>query len=265
MSLIVDKKRRVLQITLNRPEKRNALTAEMCHGIVDAVAAAETDPDVGSILIAALGPVFCSGMDLDEAASPGAVDLGSVHERLFSIGNESHKPIIVSVNGAALGGGLGLVAQGHVVLAEQSSVFCLPEIRIGLWPFFVYRALEASIGPRRTLALSLTARNFHAHEALAWGLVHKVCPDDEIFDRACNLARDIAKSCPSAVHAGMCYAHAAHGKTWHEAGLIAANLRDQLMKSEDFHEGVAAFKEKREPKWPSMPASFYESDKTGVR
>jgi enoyl-CoA hydratase/carnithine racemase len=264
MSLNIDQKRRVLQITLNRPEKRNALTAEMCRGIVDAVSKADADPEVGCILIAAVGQVFCAGMDLDEAVSP-AQDLGAVHERLFSIGNQSHKPIVVSVNGAALGGGLGLVAQGHVVLAEQSSVFCLPEIRIGLWPFFVYRSVEAAIGARRTLALSLTARNFHAHEALAWGLVHKVSPDDEIADRAVNLARDIAKSCPSAVYAGMCYAHTAYGKSWHEAGLVAANIRDQLMKSEDFHEGVAAFKERREPRWPSMPASFYESEKAGVR
>jgi enoyl-CoA hydratase/carnithine racemase len=261
MSLLVETKRRVLRITLNRPEKRNALTSDMCKGIVEAVQAAENDAEIGSILISGVGQVFCAGMDLDEAASPAGLELGPVHERLFSIGFESHKPIIVAVNGAALGGGLGLAAQGHVVLAEQSSVFCLPEVRIGLWPFLVYRAVEASIGARRTLALSLTARNFHAHEALAWGLVHKVCPDDELTDRACNLARDIAKACPTAVHAGMCYAHTAHGKSWHEAGLVAGQLRDELMKSEDFREGVAAFKQKREPSWPSMPQSFYKNGK----
>lgn len=263
MSLQIEKKRRVLRITLSRPEKRNALTSAMCQGIVDAVAAADGDAEIGSVLITAVGQVFCAGMDLDEAVLPSGPDLASVHERLFSIGLESHKPIIIAVNGAALGGGLGLVAQGHVVLAEQSSVFCLPEIRIGLWPFMVYRAVEASIGARRTLALSLTGRNFHAQEALAWGLVHKVCPDDEIFDRACNLARDVAKACPAAVHAGMCYAHTAHGKSWHEAGLVAAQLRDELMNSGDFHEGVAAFKEKRDPKWPSMPESFYHNGKAG--
>lgn len=265
MSLQIEKKRRVLRITLNRPEKRNALTTEMCQGIVDAVAEAGTDAEVGSILVTANGPVFCAGMDLDEAISTPATDLTRLHERLFSIGLESHIPIVVAVNGAALGGGLGLVAQGHVVLAEQSSVFCLPEIRIGLWPFVVYRAVEASIGARRTLALSLTGRNFHVQDALAWGLVHKVCPDNEVFDRSCNLARDVAKACPAAVHAGMCYAHTARDKSWHEAGLVAAQLRDVLIMSGDFREGVAAFKEKRDPKWPSMPESFYQNGKAGSR
>lgn len=265
MSLHIEKKRRVLRITLNRPEKRNALTLAMCQGIVDAVSEVDNDAEIGSILITAVGQVFCSGMDLDEAVLPATDELTSVHERLFSIGLAAHKPIIVAVNGAALAGGLGLVAQGHVVLAEQSSVFCLPEIRIGLWPFMVYRAVEASIGARRTLALSLTGRNFHAQEALAWGLVHKVCPDDEVFERACNLARDIARACPAAVHAGMCYAHTAREKSWHDAGLVAAQLRDELMSSGDFHEGVAAFKEKRDPKWPSMPESFYQNGKAGNR
>lgn len=257
MNLHVKTDRRVMTITLDRPEKRNALTSHMCDSIVDAVDKAQEDPAVGSILLAAEGQVFCSGMDLDEAVSPAGAELGNVHERLFSIGYTSRKPIVIAVNGAAMGGGLGLVAQGHYVIAELSSIFSLPEIRIGLWPFLVYRAVEASIGARRTLALSLTGTTFRAQEALAWGLVHKLCPDDEIFGRACNTASDIAKSSPKAVHAGMTYAQQSREKGWHEAGLVAAGLRDELMKSDDFKEGVRAFKDKTEPRWPSMPETFY--------
>lgn len=257
MSLDIEKNRRVLTITLCRPEKRNALDSVMCDGIVTAVEEVQDDPSIGAILIAAEGQVFSSGMDLDEALSPAGMDLGRVHERLFSIGYTSRKPILIAVNGAAMGGGLGLVAQGHYVIAEHSSIFSLPEIRVGLWPFLVYRAMEASIGARRTLALSLTGAPFRAQEALAWGLVHKLCPDEEMLDRARNLARDIAHSSPRAITAGMTYAQQSREKTWHEAGLVAAGLRDELMNSEDFHEGVHAFKQKREPRWPSMPQEFY--------
>src|SRR5437764_10708 len=135
MQVIVERKRRILRLTLNRPEKRNALTGSMCQAIVDAVDAAQTDDEIGSILLMANGHVFCAGMDLDEASDlePGALD--DAHERLFTLGNTSLKPIVICVNGAALGGGLGLIAQGHVVTASAGAVFGLPEIRIGLWPF----------------------------------------------------------------------------------------------------------------------------------
>ncbi len=253
MNLLVEKKHRVLQVTLNRPEKRNALTFEMCEGIVRAIESAQDDRSIGAILIEAAGQVFSAGMDLDEAVSPRGAELTHIHERLFTIGSESLKPIVVGVNGAALGGGLGLAMQGHVIVAERSSKFGLPEIRIGLWPFLVYRAVQSAVGPRRTLELSLTGHLFSAEEALSWGIVSQLCRDDETCDRASATARELAKACPSAIAAGMQYARDAREKTWQEAGRIAADLRDKLMASDDFKEGCAAFKENRAPHWPSMP------------
>src|SRR3954451_7469128 len=163
MDLLVHEKHRVLHVTLNRQGKRNALTAEMCSGIVRAIEEVQERNDIGCILLNAAGSVFCAGMDLDEAAaaaSPDTASLFRAHDDVFSIGATSRKPLVICVNGAALGGGLGLVAQGHVVLASELAVFGLPEIRIGLWPFVVYRAIEAAIGDRRTLELSLTGDMF---------------------------------------------------------------------------------------------------------
>lgn len=257
MDLLIDRKCRVLHITLNRPNKRNALTSAMCSEIVEAVASAQKEHDAGSILISAVGQVFCAGMDLDEAAEGQGDQSAAIHDELFTIGANSLKPIVVCVNGPALGGGLGLVAQGHVVMAAQGSVFGLPEIRIGLWPFLVYRAVEAAVGPRRTLELSLTGRAFPAHDALLWGLVHQVCPAAEMVDRAKALARDLAKASPQAIAAGMQHFHASRGKSWKESGELAIALRGKLMESADFKEGYAAFKDKREPYWPSMPHEFY--------
>lgn len=257
MNLLVETHHRVRRIVLNRPEKRNALTGEMCDGLARAIESAQSDPNVGCIFITAVGQVFSAGMDLDEALSASGPELGAIHEKLFTIGAESEKPIVVAVNGAALGGGLGLVAQGHVVIAEESSKFGLPEIHIGLWPFLVYRAIEAAIGERRTLELSLTGRVFSAHNALAWGMVSQVCRDDEVCDRAAAVARDLAKASPAAIAAGMRYAREARGKSWSEAGELGRDLRETLMQSDDFRQGCAAFKAKREPEWPSMPGEFY--------
>ncbi len=253
MDLLVDHKCRVLHVTLNRPDKRNALTSKMCAGIVKAIQSAQNRHDIGAIVIGAVGQVFCAGMDLDEASEMHDDELADVHEDLFTIGANSSKPIVVYVNGPALGGGLGLVAQGHVVLAAQGSVFGLPEIRVGLWPFMVYRAVEAALGARRTLELSLTGRVVHANDALQWGIVHHLCQPAETADRAKALARELAKASPTAIAAGMQYFHGSRGKTSKEAGELAKRLRSGLMQSEDFKEGYEAFKHKREPNWPSMP------------
>jgi enoyl-CoA hydratase/carnithine racemase len=253
MHLLASHNQRVLHLTLNRADKRNALDAEMCSGIVNAINDAQNCADIGCILISAHGSVFCAGMDLDEAIGPNAAKLSPVHEALFTIGANSLKPIVVCVGGAALGGGLGLVAQGHVVLAAEGAAFALTEIRMGLWPFLVYRSVESALGPRRTLELSLTGRRFHSNDAFAWGLVHQICPPAETLERAEGLACEIAKASPAAISIGMRYVREARGKPPGEKGELAAALRDKLMQSQDFKEGVAAFKEKREPRWPSMP------------
>ena len=124
----------------------------------------------------AIGAVFCAGMDLDEAREVDEQELLNAHEKLFSLSRELLKPIVMAVDGAALGGGLGLVAQGHCVFASEAAAFGLPEIGVGLWPFLVYRSLVDAIGPRRRLALSLTGEYFHAADARDWGLVHRISP-----------------------------------------------------------------------------------------
>jgi enoyl-CoA hydratase/carnithine racemase len=255
--LLINDKQRILHIALNRPEKRTALTCDMCTGIAQAVASAQDRDDIGVILITANGSVFCAGMDLDEALEPHH-NLAAAHEDLFTMGAHSLKPILMCVNGSALGGGVGLVAQGHIVLASQAAAFGLPEIRIGLWPFLVYRAVEAALGPRRTLHLSLVGCTFHADEAQEWGLVHQLAPPDELAERARALARELAKASPDAIAAGMQYYRDSRGKSLKEAGEIAAALRTRLMAGGDFQEGRAAFKERREPHWPSMRSGQYK-------
>lgn len=256
--LRIEKEERVLHITLNRPDKRNALSLELCHELSTAMTNAQNDDSVGALLLDAAGRVFCSGMDLDEATSVDAASSMDCQESLFSIGRRSKKPIVACINGPAMGGGLGLIAQAHVAVAAQGALFGLTEVRIGMWPFLVYRSVEAAIGPRRTLELSLTGRLFSSHEALAWGLIHQTAHAFEVEDRANAIARDISKASPTAIGLGLSYVHTSRNKDWAEAGEIAAKLRVKCTASADFKEGVAAFHAHREARWPSMPESAYK-------
>jgi enoyl-CoA hydratase/carnithine racemase len=162
------------------------------------------------------------------------------------------------VNGAALGGGFGLVAQGHVVLAAEDASFGLPEVRIGLWPFFIYRSVESAIGARNALYASLTGHAFKAQQALQWGLVHQLWPANELAEQSMSMATQLAMASPAAIVAGLEYVRRTRELSTVEAGKVASEFRSRLMASSDFKEGIAAFKQKRAPLWPSMPSAFYE-------
>ncbi len=243
---------RVLRVTLNREDKRNALSAEMCAALVAAVEGASEDRSVGAVLLDARGPVFCAGMDLDEAASPDAVRLTAIHERLFTLGLRVSVPIVVSVQGPALGGGVGLMANGHIVVAAQGSTFALTEIRLGMWPFVIFRALSLAIGERRAVALSLTGRVFSVPEAVQFGLVHESAPAIEVDDRATATAHHLAGLSPETIRRGLEFVRDARPLSDDDAVETAARFRALNFESPDFAEGVRAFHEKRKPNWPSL-------------
>lgn len=246
--------RRVLTLTLDRPDKRNALNLALCRALVDAVEAAWRDDAVGAVLIEGEGKSFCAGMDLSEMLAYGedTRDLSHIHEKLFTLGARSPKPLIAAVQGAALAGGTGLTANAHIVVAAEDASFGLTEIRIGLWPFVIYRAVEAAIGPRRTLALSLNGRIFTAHEALSFGLVHHVARDEELRASAREVATRVAESSPDAIRAGMSFVAETRGKSSEESAPSAWRCREDLFRCADFREGITAFHEKRAPRWPSL-------------
>lgn len=240
-----------MRLTLNRPDKRNALDAALCRALVSALEQAAGDPAVGAILLTANGKAFCAGMDLAEIAQAAhAEEIDAVHEQLFTIGARLAKPLVAGVHGAALGGGSGLVANCHIVVAGPEASFGLTEIRLGLWPFLVYRAVAGALGERRTLELSLTGRIFGSGEARDLGLAHEVAED--AAGRACEIARAVAESSPTAVQTGMAFVQRVRGLGWREAGAIAREVRTQVFAGEDFHEGIRAFREKRSPRWPSI-------------
>jgi enoyl-CoA hydratase/carnithine racemase len=243
MSLLeVNTEARVRRVTLNRPGKRNALSAELCRELADAIEQADQDSSVGAILLAANGTAFCAGMDLGEVRPELEDEIGDAHQRLFTIGARIHTPLIAAVQGPALGGGTGLVANCHIVMAAEAASFGLTEIRLGLWPFLVYRAVELAVGERRTVELALTGRVFDAPEGWELGLVHEVTAD--ALARAGEVARMIAAYSPTAIGTGMAFVQEVRGKNWQESAEIARRVRNQVFASPAFLESIQRFRRK---------------------
>jgi enoyl-CoA hydratase/carnithine racemase len=241
---------RVLKLTLDRPEKRNALNFELCDALVKSIGDASQDPSIGAIVLTGNGQSFCAGMDLAEAALGVTEETSAIHERLFTLGARIAKPLIGSVHGAVMGGGAGLAANCHIVIAGVDATFGLTEIRLGLWPFLVYRAMEAAVGERRTLELALTGRVLQAEDAMGLGLVSEIAADPD--QRAMELAEMVAGFSPTAVQNGLCFVQEVRGQDWEASGRIAKRIRDRVLAGADFREGLQAFLEKRQPRWPSL-------------
>lgn len=239
---------RVLHLTLNRPEKRNALNEELSRALLEALEAADTDPTVGAILLNGEGGAFCAGMDLREATDPTiAARMAPLHERLFTVIGRLHKPVVAAIQGPAIAGGTGVAANAHIVIAAEDAQFGLTEIRIGLWPVLIFPACAQAMGERRTTELALTGRIFTAAEAKEYGLVTEI--NRHPLARATELVRILANWSPEAMRQGMAYIARIRHATWEEAGQIGLEVRGRMMSHPDFKEGVTAFLEKRRPVW----------------
>jgi enoyl-CoA hydratase/carnithine racemase len=255
MSLKISQQDRVLRVTLARPEKRNALNEELCRALVDAFTQANADPRIGCVLLDAEGPVFCAGMDLDDARQPDAAKRTLLHEKLFTLARWMRVPVVTAVQGPALAGGMGLVANAHVAIAAQGASFGLTEIRIGMWPFVVFRSIAAAMGERRALELSLTGRIFGVNEARDYGLIHEITPPVELDDRATALAETLAGYSRESIQRGLEFVRQAAEMGFEDAGRVAAMMRAENFLSPDLAEGIRAFQEKRRPQWPSHGSS----------
>jgi len=245
---------RLLHLTLNRPEKRNALNVDLCRELVEAFESAARDRSIGAILLTANGKSFCSGMDLGELSSGlNSNAMNALHEQIFTSGARLEKPLIAGVEGASLGGGTGIVANCHIVVASEEATFGLPEIRLGLWPFLVFRAVSSAVGERRTIELALTGRVFPASEARELGLIHQIASDAP--KRAHEIALSLSEASPTAIQSGLSFVQQVRGLPWDRAGEVARMVREDVFDSDDFAEGVRAFLEKRAPRWPSLGKS----------
>ncbi|MGA2119855.1 MAG: enoyl-CoA hydratase/isomerase family protein [Bryobacteraceae bacterium] len=250
--LLVRREGRVLRLTLNRPEARNALDSQLCELLLKALEEANSDAAAGSILLDAAGSAFCAGMDLKESGALDSASLPPLHVGLFSFGRNLTKPMVAAVQGPALGGGTGLALNAHIVIAAGDSRFGLTETRIGLWPYAIFPVVAEAVGTRKATELAITGRIISAAEAAALGMVDEVVvPAERLADRAMELASQLARGSGEALAAGLGFLRDTQGLPLEQIRRLAAKRRLEAQRTADFREGVEAFRQKREPVWPS--------------
>lgn len=255
--LLVARRGGVAVLTLNRPDRLNALTAPLVAALRKALAAAEADPEVRAVLLHGAGRGFCSGQDLTEVA-PGQ-DLGNVLEQrlnpLIRAIRGSPLPVVCAVGGVAAGAGASLALACDIVVAAQSARFVQSFVRIGLVPdaggtFFLPRLA----GDARARGMALLGEPVTGAQAEAWGMVWRALPDGKVLPEAERLAALLAALPAEAVALTKGALGAAGGNTLHAQLDLERDLQRQCGRSADFREGTQAFLEKRPPRFgPRTP------------
>jgi len=249
----------VKTITLNRPEKRNALSPQVIEELTQALCEAETC-DCGVVILTGAGPSFCSGLDMEHletmnARTPAENRRDSENmARVLRTLYDFPKPIIAAVNGPAIAGGMALATIPDFTLAVPEAKFGYTEVRVGFVPAIVASFLIRQVGERRTRELLLSGKILKAGEALNLGLVTQIVERDDLMPSANALAQMLLLNSPQAMRA-VKRLLAKHAKRRLDEELedgVEANA--QQRSSEDFREGVKAFLEHRRADWPSMHA-----------
>jgi len=245
---------RVRTVTLNRPDRRNALSPEMQAELIVAMEQAARDRCRVLVLTGA-GEAFCSGLDLavlrtmtDASDMDHRAHAANV-ARMFRVLYELPIPTIAAVRGPAIAGGTGLATICDFTLATPSTKFGFTEARIGFVPALVSAFAVLQIGDKRARDLLLTARIFDANEALRLGLVNEVVAPEDLDARVQSLAETLVAVSPQSLAATKRLL-VAQNKLWLDAAIAAAlDEHEAARGTQDFREGVAAFLEKRKPRW----------------
>jgi enoyl-CoA hydratase/carnithine racemase len=249
---------RIGVITLNRPEARNAVDRALALGLEAAVDRLEGDPDVWVGVLAAntaeqTSPVFCAGADLKVIQETGSAATLDTERGGFAgfVYRERTKPIVVAVDGLATAGGLEIVLAADVVVATSRSAFGLAEVRHNLIAAAggLFR-LPRAIGRGPAMAAILTGEPIDARRAFGLGLVSRLVePGTEVLDEALRVARQIVSAAPLAVQASRRVVLSADHESDDTLRKVSSKLLEELLASQDAHEGLAAFAEKRAPQW----------------
>jgi enoyl-CoA hydratase/carnithine racemase len=243
----------VARLTLNRPERRNALSWPVVAELRSLLAAAKADETVHVVILTGAGDkAFCAGADLDTMAGEGFYELhasrgqlAALFEDLWSLG----KPTIARVRGYALAGGFGLALACDFVICADDAVFGTPEINVGLWPHMITVPLLRAMPPKRALELMLTGRRVSAEEAERIGFVNRVVAVADLDGAVEELAAGLAAKSPAIVKLGRDSFYRVLDMAGSEALAYLHAMLTVTVATDDAKEGLAAFAEKRPPQW----------------
>jgi len=242
---------RVLTVTLNRADKRNAMDAAMVAGLRAAIADADARSDVSVVALRGAGKDFCAGADLQELLD--AVDLApeALERHAMQLGDvfvamrRLPKPVVAVVEGRALAGGCGLATACDLIVAHERAEFGYPEIRRGFVPAMVMAMLVRAVGEKVAFDLMATGRILSAHEAAALGLVSRVFPETGFADAVGELLRALAGSSGSALALIKTQLYELDGRDFTEAIALGARVNAAARMTPDFRRAVESFLEKR--------------------
>ena len=239
-------------LTMARPERKNALGPVLINELLWALDDARDDPAVRVVVLTGEGKTFCAGADLREMSGPGEdsglAAKGDLAQLLLRF-PKLHKPVIAKVRGAALGGGLGLVASCQFALAAKSALLGTPEILRGLFPMQIMAVLQHLMPRRQLLEMMLLGQTVSATVAESWGLITRSVPDEELDSAVDVLAHALAERSPTAMRMGLSAFEQQAGMPLEEAIPYLRGELMELLSKPDALEGLAAFMQKRPPVW----------------
>ncbi len=246
--VLYEKKDHIAYITLNRPERMNALGRELAAELTEAETKFAEDEDAWIAIYTGAGDrAFCAGRDLKEAAASGGKS--DIAKRLERPPVDFGKPTIAAVNGAAYGGGFERALACDIRICSDNAVFSLAEVRVGLCPPSGSFLLPRLVGLSNAMWLLLSAEPVGAQEAHRIGLVTRVVPQDALLPTATKMAQTICQNAPLAVRATRKLATLGLEMPMDYARRMGLNLITSVWESEDAVEGAKAFAEKRQPNW----------------
>jgi enoyl-CoA hydratase/carnithine racemase len=253
-SVILDKKGPALWITINRPDKRNAINGDVIAGIADGYRVAHDDADVRVIVLTGAGDkAFCAGADLANTGAAFAMDFARPNvdfADLLRLSQNATKPAIARVNGTCMAGGMGLLCMTDMAVAADTALFGLPEVKVGVFPMQVLSLLQ-TIAPRRLVhEWCITGEPFDAQSALASGLLNHVVKPTDLDAKVDWLIGRIVDKSPTAIRRGKYAMRAIASMSFDEAIAYTESQIALLSMTEDAKEGLRAFADKRKPVWP---------------
>ena len=251
-----ERRGRALWLTIDREAQRNALSFTLLAELRAALLRADHDDAVRVVCLTGTGEkAFCAGMDFAAAAAAAQAGALAAHEgrrayaELLASMARLGKPLVACVNGAALGGGLGLLAACDLAVAADDARFGTPEVDVGLFPYMALAPLTRLIGRRTALELVFTGRKIDAAEARAVGLLNLVAPRAELLQRTTELLETLCQKSPAALRLGRRAFYATQDLPYEQQlEALCAQLSINA-QAEDAAEGVAAFLEKRKPEF----------------
>jgi enoyl-CoA hydratase/carnithine racemase len=244
----------VATITLNRPEKRNALTPTLINELIVALEGSDADPEIGAVILTGAGTSFCAGADLSAMSQGSHAQDSPIPQRggfveLNLLLTRLGVPVIAKVRRYAIAGGLGLMCACQFAVSDDEAVFSTPEIDRGLFPMMIMANIFRTVPRRRGLEMILLGEKVSAQSAVAMGLINRAVPVEELDEAVKSFAEKLAMKPPAVMKLGL---EAFYKQSEMSVEKALPYLEEMLMKclaTPDAQEGLMAFMQKRDPRW----------------